>query len=388
MSNLTPWIPPDPEDGFDRSPEGQRWRRQTVRQMAVGIALSLLGWLVFAPPDGFYLQVKVGAAEVSVGRAYNVRVGTLPAAPSDWTWPATPDNTGVPAGTTLTAYTGPCDITTPNTTISGKLVQCTEAGGPAPLRILTTGVTVERSQVDGGIYVGDHLVSAYDDGYQAGVDPAPNSADPQFDFNGDGPIRVTVIDSWLRAVGDFRPIGVSHFKLIRTRMTEGHSGGECHNACVIQQSYARGFGEHASGFRMYRNADVEDSTFWCEPNPESDEDGNNVPDPDGGCSADIVMYAQVPSRPNDAAWPGRLTLTRNLLKATLAYYCIRQDGRSGDGQFLFTNNVFERGNGTTHGANCGQSSAFEGFESGSTVGSSGNVLADPPAYVGGTPVSP
>ena len=38
-------------------------------------------------------------------------------------WPG-PSNTGVPAGTQLTDYTGPCSITAANTVIDGKTVNC------------------------------------------------------------------------------------------------------------------------------------------------------------------------------------------------------------------------------------------------------------------------
>ncbi|MET0716202.1 MAG: DUF4082 domain-containing protein, partial [Mycetocola sp.] len=55
--------------------------------------------------------------------------------------------TGVPAGTTLSPYTGPCRITTANTVIDARTVNC-------DLQIATTGVKITRSQINGTIYNG------------------------------------------------------------------------------------------------------------------------------------------------------------------------------------------------------------------------------------------
>ena len=41
-------------------------------------------------------------------------------------WPPTPQGVGVPAGTVLSAYTGPCTITTANTVIDKKTINCSQ----------------------------------------------------------------------------------------------------------------------------------------------------------------------------------------------------------------------------------------------------------------------
>src|SRR5262245_6136863 len=53
-----------------------------------------------------------------------------------------PNNTGVPAGTALTTYSGPCTITVPNTVIDAKTVNC-------DLAIRTNGVQIKRSWING-----------------------------------------------------------------------------------------------------------------------------------------------------------------------------------------------------------------------------------------------
>ena len=55
-------------------------------------------------------------------------------------------NTGVPAGTTLTTYSGPCTITVDNTVIDSKTVNCS-------LFIEAENVTITKSQINGRIHV-------------------------------------------------------------------------------------------------------------------------------------------------------------------------------------------------------------------------------------------
>jgi hypothetical protein len=52
-----------------------------------------------------------------------------------------PGNTGVPAGVTLTAYTGPSTITTPNTVIDGKTMGC--------IKVRAAGVVIQNSRITG-----------------------------------------------------------------------------------------------------------------------------------------------------------------------------------------------------------------------------------------------
>ena len=156
---------------------------------------------------------------------------------------------GRPGRHSATAYTGPCTITTPNTVISEKRVNCN------PLSIETTGVRVVRSLVNGAIDVGDH-----------GTDP-----------EGDDPIRVTVVDSEIdagAASGDFRPISVSHYscgaQLLARHVQRRRMSQRLHHRRLVCPRA----GSHASGMRVLRNGTVTGSVIWCEPNPNSDDDND------------------------------------------------------------------------------------------------------------------
>jgi hypothetical protein len=63
---------------------------------------------------------------------------------------STPENTGIPVGTTLTSG-GPCNISTPNITYTAKKFSCGSTGG---LLITGTNVTIINSQIDVGQFWG------------------------------------------------------------------------------------------------------------------------------------------------------------------------------------------------------------------------------------------
>ena len=199
----------------------------------------------------------------------------LPQFPRTRQWPPTPQSVGVPTGTVLSNYEGRCTISKARTVIKRKIINC------SPLNIKTTGVVIKNSKINGSVLVGT----------QDDFDPTVVS-DPE----GDGRIRVTVVDSEIdTAAGtnlDFRPISFSHYIVKRSYLHGTYSGAECHNACTIKHSYIHGFGDHASGMRILRNGTLKHNTIWCEPNPNSDDDGNGVPDEDGGCSGDLTMYEE------------------------------------------------------------------------------------------------
>ena len=96
-----------------------------------------------------YTGLAVGSHTISV-RATDL-AGNTDQSPATVTWavqaptppPASsfPDasNTGVPAGTSLTAYTGPSNVTTANTVISGKTIGCIQISAP--------GVVIKNSRI-------------------------------------------------------------------------------------------------------------------------------------------------------------------------------------------------------------------------------------------------
>jgi hypothetical protein len=312
-----------------------RLTEQTVRRAPTPVRVT-------APPTTSTTNSTTPAGECAVSTPH------VPGGPNGFggCWPS-PDTVGVPAGVTLTAYTGPCTITAPNTVISEKTVNCD------PVEVRTTGVRIERSLLHGAIDVGTH-----------GTDP-----------EGDDPIHLTVVDSEIDAgppaSGDWRPISASHFYVSGSYLHGTYSGAECHNACTIVDSYVHGFGSHASGMRVLRNATVTGSVIWCEPNPNSDDDNDGVPDIDGGCSADVTMYEEFGTVTNNL-------FERNLFVATSGWFCARQDGDNAGG-IRFIDNVFQRGRFGACGRDGG--SAMADFEpAGNTY--TGNRFDD------GTPVVP
>ena len=65
-------------------------------------------------------------------------------------------NTGVPAGTTLTAYTESCSISTANTTITAKTMNC-----PNGVLVQAANVTITKSKVTGNIVVDTDVNRTY-----------------------------------------------------------------------------------------------------------------------------------------------------------------------------------------------------------------------------------
>lgn len=231
------------------------------------------------------------------------------------TWPPTPQSVGVPDGTNLSTYRGGCTITRARTVISRKVITCEQ------LQIRAVGVVIQDSLVNGSIQVGT----------QDDFEPTVIS-DPE----GDDSIRLTLLDSEVDtpADSDFRPISSSHYVVKRSYLHGTESGAECHNACTIKRSYVHGFGQHSSGMRILRNGTLKHNTIWCEPNPNSDEDEDGVPDPDGGCSGNLVMYEEFGTPHNNV-------VKHNYFPAGLFYYSLKFNGRD-DGDIQIVDNRFGR----------------------------------------------
>jgi hypothetical protein len=174
-----------------------------------------------------------------------------------------PSNTGVPAGTALTNYGGPCTITTAGTVIEAKTITCSE------LRIQAANVIVRNSKVNGSVVTADQGGSV-------------TVSDTTIDA---GPVNQTVNDGP-------RAICCSNFTAIRIQAVRGISGGFCEYYCEVRDSFIccqdrdEGGVAHESGMRL-GSGTLPDSqrlvhnTIRC--------DGDDVP-PEAGCSADITGY--------------------------------------------------------------------------------------------------
>ena len=182
------------------------------------------------------------------------------------------DTTGVPQGTTLTTYTGPCTIQTNNVVIDAKIINCN-------LRILAQGITITRSIINGNIY-----------------------SDPDY-FNG----SFTLTDSEVRMPQtSMTGIGDANFVVTRVEVTGGSRSINCYLNCTVQNSYAHGQYtdlrgiDHESGVRMGSGSVMRNNTHRCT--------ADSVP-PDAGCSAAITGYG-------DFAIVQKNTIDGNLILAS------------------------------------------------------------------------
>jgi hypothetical protein len=234
---------------------------------------------------------------------------------------ANASNTGVPAGTTLTNYTGPCTVSTANTTIDSKTINC------EPLLINTSGVSITKSQINGQVAVNS--------------DSYPN------------PYSFTITDSRVvqpndrASVHQDEPFGIgkSNFTATRVHVTGGIRGVWCEYNCTLRDSYIHAQAVdnngalactdidgtkhvclHESGARQGSGPDAAHgqnfihNTWTCDAPDVAD------PNPGGtdssGCSATLTGYG-------DFATIQYNTVTRNLFLETEGGVCIYGGGSAG-----------------------------------------------------------
>jgi hypothetical protein len=249
-------------------------------------------------------------------------------APAGWPGPA---NTGVPSGVVLSAYTGPCSITVPNTVIDAKDVTC-------DLRIATTGVRITRSRIHGEINGGEGAGSSF---------------------------RVEDSEVINGKRSACQCIGPDNFTVVRTEIRGGNRGVYCRLNCTVQDSWIHGTDllplQHASSVRVEQHSTVRHNTLAC--------DWTAITDSEIGCSADMTGYP-------DFAPIHHNTITGNLFVANPAGlgYCAYGGATAGKPfssdptnatYIVFTDNVFQRGSKNR----CGTYGPITSFSSGRT----GNV---------------
>jgi hypothetical protein len=248
----------------------------------------------------------------------------------------------------MSAYSGPCTITTPNTVMDSKVIRC-------DISSRSTGLVIRNSYVYGevsgsGFRVEDSIINGIkSNGY---------------------------------ACNDCGVQG-SNFTVVRTEFVNTSRGAWCENTCTIEDSYVHGTtlnpasGAHAGGFRVEQNTTLRHNTISC------DYTGPYNVNPETGCSADITGYPDfVPIHDN--------TIENNLLMSNNSGigYCVYGGGSaskpfSGDPSnatsIVFRNNVFQRG----ANGKCGSYGPVTDFK----PGRSGNVWSNNTWDNGGT-VSP
>lgn len=251
------------------------------------------------------------------------------------------DTTGVPHGTTLTPYTGPCTIQTAGYVIDSKRVDC-------DLRILAKDVVIKNSFIDGNVYA---------------------------DYT-DRVGSFTITDSEVHAAdGPWTGIGDAWFTATRVEVTGGARSINCYAFCTVKDSYVHGqFTDysgknHESGIRVNTSSTLIGNTIACD-----------APDiaPDAGCSAAITGYGDFDIVEN-------VTVDGNLIIAGSGGYCSyggstpNKPHSVGTNNIKFTNNVYQKGK----SGRCGYWGAITSFDSQAP----GNVWTNN-LYDDGTRVAP
>ena len=261
-----------------------------------------------------------------------------------------PNNTGVPAGTTLTAYDGPCVIDVDGTVIDGKTITC-------DLEIHAANVVVRNSKVNGLVFLDADRPEA--SGWSLLLE------DSEVDG---GPVQRA-------AVSDGNMI------VRRANVYGGETAVHCSEnatSCRVEDSWLHGqympddVDWHLGGFQSNGGTGVElvHNTVVC------DHAVNAV---GGGCTGDINLIP-------DFAVVTHALIDHNFLGANAdGSYCT-YGGEKSTSPFphadhvVYTNNVFERG---TNGL-CGAFGPVTGFD----VNGDGNVWQDNTWEDDGTAVTP
>lgn len=260
-------------------------------------------------------RVTVTTANKSTYPAYPVGAKVyVPMGPDPWggCFPG-PSNTGVPDGTVLTNYTGPCSITTANTVIDKKTVNCDR------LDIRAQGIKITNTHINGRVYIDDTWC---------------NTA------------SFTITDSTVVTNDKLsRALMYCNYTATRVDLSGGGSMAICSN-CTIQDSYLHDPQEdpdgkaHNSTVRIWANANIIHNTLWCNVRTIQSTDGSGEA---SGCSANQTGYS------HDGNPPHNSTVTRNFYAAIPDGYCSYGGSTGGAGanqvhDVKITQNIFQRGN--------------------------------------------
>lgn len=237
--------------------------------------------------------------------------------PTAAAWPG-PLNTGVPPGTALTTYTGPCTITTPGTLIDAKTINC-------DLSIRTHDVVITRSRINGSIGDGEPQNCA---GCSFTLDQVEVNAGPE-----------TNPAVWHTTL-----------TVLRSNVHGGQTAVSCVQACTVKDSWLHGqvhnpnvADQHFGGFLSNGGGTaatpslIQHNTITCDV-PQTTVGGGI-----SSCSGDMNLFS-------DFGAVAYYTLDHNLFQSSgEASFCVyggSSPGKpGGPGHHLvFTGNVMEHGN--------------------------------------------
>jgi hypothetical protein len=257
----------------------------------------------------------------------------IPDGPDPWggCFPG-PSSTGVPVGTTLTPYTGSCNVTTSNVVIDAKTINCD------PLTIAASNVQITRSRVNGEV-----SIDSYPNSYSFAISDSEVIANSTSTGANDG------------ATG----IGKSNFTAIRDNVHGGIRAVWCEFNCTVKDSWLHGQltdqsgAAHESGVRMGENSTITHNSIICE--------APDVP-PDAGCSADLTGYGDFEVIEDN-------TISSNLFEATPGGTCAyggstpNKPYSSGVNHIVFQSNIFQHRNSVENSGHCGYWFAISDFDS-------------------------
>lgn len=250
-------------------------------------------------------------------------------------WPGA-SNTGVPAGTALTDYTGPCTITVAGTVIDAKTVRC-------DLAIHTSGVKISRSLVLGSI--GDDETDTH---------------------------SFTVTDSEVSAGAEQNPaVWHTNFTVLRSNIHGGQTAVACVDLCNVRDSWLHGqvhdpskADQHFGGFLSNGggSADkpslIQHNTIACDV-PESTVGGGI-----SSCSGDVNLYGDFGGVKYYSFIDNLLVAPQNASQGTPSYCAYGGTGKAGiPDHIVYQDNVFQRGlPGNGGGSHCGWWGAATNFD--------------------------
>jgi hypothetical protein len=250
-----------------------------------------------------------------------------------------PSNTGVPNGTNLTAYTGPCTITAPNTVIDSKTVNCS----PLVVGSTASGLLIENSQVNGGVIQNSGSASftiqdsTIDNAVSFPACTSPSSCAA-------GKYACADVNNATSQCG----VGYQNFTIRRTEIMHTSRAAYCASHCTISDNYFHGTNlwpdhtnrAHASSTRVEQYTTLTHNTLSCD---YQGPFGNS----DIGCSADMTGYPDF-APIHDNTITGNLMMSNNIGIGFCAYGGGTQgkpySGSASNATYVvFRNNVFQRG---------------------------------------------
>ncbi len=230
-----------------------------------------------------------------------------------------PGSTGVPAGTQLATYTGPCTITTNRAVVTGKIVKCD------PFLIKARDVTIRRSRILGSLVTTEGTSFSFtleDSEVDAGVYQGP-------------------------------AVGSTNMTIRRSEIRGGQANVLCYAKCDIRDSWlhspglADGADWHLNGFLANdTDASGRSDVVLMHNTIDCDTPANSA---GGGCTADVSLFA-------DFGPVSHVVVRDNLMGASPDIaYCLYggstpKEYSSGVRDIVVEDNVFQRGGNRKCGA--------------------------------------